>query len=616
MKIGIGRFSFLRGLAAVAAMTALSVCGVNSSGGGEGFPFGGFSIIEPAMAAPADEAVQQQQKLEQYQKQKDDAAFDELTKTRKTPPKQKKKAKEQAAPVDIAPRQKQSRAEKDRCFKIKKVALEDAALLSASTTNAIIAPFENSCVGLKEIAFLIRSLTAAYIEKGYVTSRVYIPEQNIKKAQKLRLAVVEGKTEAIKFNTPQDGTERQVATAFPELVGKPLNLRDLEQGIDQLNRLASNDAKLKIAPGTKPGQSIVNLSNKTSKRWGLSLDSDNLGQNYTGRYKGRISPYIDNLLGLNDHLSFGYERSSVHRPFRLRDRKRFGETVSGALSIPYGYWTLYLDGSYYHYKSFVPGAFSDLETSGESEQLRATLDRVVHRDQVSKTSLSASLTYKETENLILGNRIETGSRALTVANFSITHTRAMLGGSWAFSASYERGLDWFGALDDRDQAEIDPRAQFDKVLASLSLQRPFKINEWQFIYHGLLSGQYSDDRLFGSEQTSLGGYHSIRGFRESVTFGNNGLFSRNELELYLPAILNPKHREIFGQFSVFGAVDYGRIYGRHEHALETEDVAGWAAGIRSSYGKLDFELAVSEAIEKPDFVEDETLIYARGGVNF
>jgi len=574
----------------------------------------GDCLIKTALAAPVDEAIQQQQKVEQYQKQKNDADFDELTKTRKQPPKQKPAAKK-AKNGRIKPRQKQSKHEKDRCFKIKTVAIEGATLLSSSTLEAITGPFHKSCVGLNEIAFLIRSLTAAYIEKGYITSRVYIPEQNIKKAQTLRLAVVEGTTETIKFSNPQDGTKRQVAMAFPGLVGKPLNLRDLEQGIDQLNRLPSNDATLKIAPGTKPGQSIVKLSNKPSKKWGVSVDGDNLGQIYTGRYKARVSPYIDNLLGLNDYWSFGYERSSID-PFRLRNRKRYGENISGALSLPYGYWTFYLDGSYYQYRSFVPGAFSDLETSGTSEQLRGTLDRVIHRDQVSKTSLSASLVYKETENLILGNRIETGSRALTIASFGFTHTRAMLGGSWALSASYERGLDWFGALDDKDQTPLDPRAQFDKVSATISLQRPFKVNDWQFIYHGLLSGQYSDDLLFGSEQISLGGYYNIRGFQESVTFGNNGLFGRNELELFLPAIADLEHREIFGQVSLFGAVDFGRVYGQSDYALETQDISGWAAGIRSSYGKVDFELAVSEAIEKPDFVEDETLIYARGGVNF
>ncbi len=599
------------------AVTVLSVYGGNwpNFPFGQGVPFGLSFSMSTLSAAPLDEAVRQQQKLEQQLKQKNDANFDELTKNRKQPPKQKQPLKKKSDEVPVSARQKQSKREKDRCFKIKTVAIEGATLLSTSILKTITTPFHKSCVGLKEIAFLIRSLTAAYIEKGYITSRVYIPEQNIKKAQKLRLAVVEGKTELIQFTKGEDGTERQVALAFPELIGQPLNLRDLEQGIDQLNRLSSNDASLKIAPGTKPGQSIVKLANQSSKRWGVSLDNDNLGQVYTGRYKARVSPHIDNLLGMNDQWSFGYERSSVD-PFRMRNRKRFGESISGALSLPYGYWTLYLDGSYYRYRSFVPGAFSDLETSGTSEQLRATLDRVVHRDQVSKTSLSASLVYKESENLVLGNRIETGSRALTVANFTLTHTRFMLGGSWALSASYERGLDWFGALDDKDQTAIDPRAQFDKVSASLSLQRPFKVSDWQFIYHGLLSGQYSEDLLFGSEQISLGGYYNIRGFRESVTFGNNGLFSRNELELFLPAIPTPKHREIFGQFSVFGAVDFGRVYGQREYALETQDVSGWAAGIRSSYGKLDFELAVSEAIEAPDFVEDETLIYARGGVNF
>lgn len=594
-----GRLTF------VCALMTISIYGLINNGLSDG----------ALLAAPVDEAFKKQQQVDQFQKQKSDALLNELSKTKKQPPKQgAKKPQEVLAEGSVTPRR--NRVGKVVCFPVDHILIEGNTLLSDGKVDEITAPFAKSCVGLKEIAYLIRTLTASYLSKGYITSRIYIPEQNIKKSRRLKLAVVEGQTEAIGFTKAEDGTERQVAMAFPSLVGKSLNLRDLEQGIDQLNRLSSNNVTLKIAPGNKPGQSIVQLANDPSKRWGVSVRSDNLGQDYTGRYKGSISPYINNLLGLNDHLSFGYERSGNHRPFRVRDRKQFGESFSGAISIPYGYWTAYLDGSFYQYKSFVPAGFSDVPTEGVSEQLRFTLDRVIHRDQVSKTSLSGSLTYKENENLILGSRIETGSRALTIANLGLIHVRAMMGGSWAFSLNYERGLTWFGALDDRDTPKSEPEAQFDKFSASVSLQRPFKIGDLQFIYSGLISGQYSDDELFGSEQISHGGYYSIRGFRESVIFGNNGLFGRNELELYLPAIPDADQREIFGQFSLFGALDVGRIYGQEDFGITTETISGWSAGVRSAYGKVDFELAVSKALQTQDEIEDETLLYARGGVKF
>ena len=136
----------------------------------------------------------------------------------------------------------------------------------------------------------------------------------------------------------------------------------------------------------------------------------------------------------------------------------------------------------------MPGAFGPLNVSGSSAQIRGTLDRVIHRDQVSKTSLSTNLTYKETENFLLGNRIETGSRALTLLGFGATHVRAMFGGAWAFSAHYERGLTWFGALDDRGTPAGSPKAQFDKISGSISLQRPLKIGKSLWFIPGFCRG--------------------------------------------------------------------------------------------------------------------------------
>ena len=51
--------------------------------------------------------------------------------------------------------------------------------------------------------------------------------------------------------------------AFPDLVkNQAINLRDIEQGIDQINRLSSHNAKISLDPSEKSGYSNVKIENK------------------------------------------------------------------------------------------------------------------------------------------------------------------------------------------------------------------------------------------------------------------------------------------------------------------------------------------------------------------
>lgn len=93
--------------------------------------------------------------------------------------------------------------------------------------------------------------------------------------------------------------------AFPHMLGQPLNLRDLEQGLDQLNRLRSIDLTADIAPGSQPGASRIILRSRTAgqSRWALGLGIDNLGSASTGRDRNSVSLSVDSPLQLNDLLS-------------------------------------------------------------------------------------------------------------------------------------------------------------------------------------------------------------------------------------------------------------------------------------------------------------------------
>lgn len=482
------------------------------------------------------------------------------------------------------------------CFDITRVEIDGANLLSAQEIGKVTAPYGNRCVGLAEINAVLRDVTHLYIDHGYVTSRAYVPQQDIAKTRILRLLVVEGTLSDIYLNGQKVAGSGSLATAFPGLIGRVVNIRDIEQGLDQMNRLQANDAKSAMLPGPKDGTSILNIENRPGRPWHVSLGNNNMGQESTGFSRSSASLGLDDLLDINDQWSFSYEHSGPDFPWR-NDGKGYGNSYSGSVSVPYGYSTVSLNGSWYQYESAVEGNFSSLETSGNSGQAGLGIDRVVLRDKDSITTVRSSLTYKQTNNFLLGNLIEVGSRRYTVGEIGISHSRRMFGGIWVFDASYDKGLGLFDAVElgDPGAGNADPR--FSKLNATISVTQPFTLAGRQLELTSLLSGQYSPDNLLGAEQISLGSYSNVRGTRESVLFGNNGMFSHNEI------VWRTKSNEsgdavakVLGELRPYLGLDYGHVYSQKRFDMTGGDLASWTAGIRAVGGNISADLGYSDIV--------------------
>ncbi|MCZ3380629.1 ShlB/FhaC/HecB family hemolysin secretion/activation protein, partial [Rhizobium sp. AG207R] len=289
------------------------------------------------------------------------------------------------------------------CFAITHIEVEGVTQFSAGAIDKVTGPYANRCVGVGDINALLRDLTHLYLDKGFVSSRVYVPAQDIAKTKVLRLVAVEGTLADIYINGKPAPGSGVIATAFPGMKGEITNLRDIEQGLDQINRLTSNNAKTAMLPGKTDGTSILNIENKPNHPWHLSFGSSNLGEAQTGYSKSSASIGYDNLFGINDQWNFGYEHTGPDYPWR-DDGHGKSNSYSGNVSVPYGYWTFSANGSWYEYNSSVPGNFGPLNTSGDSKQVGIGADRVIFRDKDSITTFNSGLTYKETNNFLLGNR--------------------------------------------------------------------------------------------------------------------------------------------------------------------------------------------------------------------
>lgn len=95
---------------------------------------------------------------------------------------------------------------------------------------------------------MLNVITNHYADQGLVTSRAYLPLQDLSQGH-LRVLVMEGNLEGLKGANKSKHLDRELARFFSGNNGGLLSLREIEQAIDQLICLPSNQAQMELIPG-------------------------------------------------------------------------------------------------------------------------------------------------------------------------------------------------------------------------------------------------------------------------------------------------------------------------------------------------------------------------------
>src|SRR5690606_41831303 len=69
-------------------------------------------------------------------------------------------------------------------------------------------------------------------------------------------------------------------------------------------------------------------------------------------------------------------------------------------SLPFGFWNCALDASQFEYANLITGSATTFETRGTNEVLQLSIDRLLSRDQNSKTIASRHIKNQTSENYI------------------------------------------------------------------------------------------------------------------------------------------------------------------------------------------------------------------------
>jgi hemolysin activation/secretion protein len=494
------------------------------------------------------------------------------------------------------------------CRVINRIVLRDTVHMSYAAGGEAVQPYVGKCLGVDEIEAILSALTKFYVDKGYATTRVYLPPQDLSQGT-LLIAVVPGKVSALELDKDAKNISH-LGNVFPGVVGEDLNLRDFEQGIDNLNRLSSNNASIDLQPGAAAGESVVVVRNEAGKRWHVNASVDNYGPRLTGRSQLGLTGSFDNLTGFNDFISF-----TKNRTFPLDDDDKQSNSGNLLFSIPFGY-AMFTAGylkSDYDSAIVTPGGAS-LHLSGDSRTYYGTAEYTFFRDQFGKASAHATLTNGETNSYLAHQKLSVSSRTLTVLQGGVSFSRPLLGGSFNAGADIARGLHILNALDDPDNLPKDaPRAQFTKYTLSAGYSHGFVAQGQNLSFSTQFSGQYSPDVLYGSEQFSVGGIYTVRGFYSEELANDNGFYIRNDLSLIrdlgslrgLPVTIRP-----------YVAFDIGAV-GSHVDKSPSGALGGAAVGFGLNAGPVALDVYTGHPVFYPHEVENEKFnTFARLSVSF
>ncbi|WP_306299173.1 ShlB/FhaC/HecB family hemolysin secretion/activation protein [Pseudomonas sp. ABC1] len=490
----------------------------------------------------------------------------------------------------------------DSCYPIQRIHLQGANLLDAAQQRALVAPFEGRCLGIAQLNELLKIVTQYYLDHGYVTSRAYLAEQDLSSGE-LTLQVVEGRLEGL--DSSALASQRELAMAFPGHADGYLNLRELEQLVDQLGRLPSRPAQLDLVPGTQVGGSRVRLSGEPMKPWRVSLSRHNEGQRSTGEQQLALGLEWDSPLGLADQ--FGLRGSGD----AVTDTWRHSASQSATYSIPYGWWRLDYSYNQSYYRTRVESSGQLFESDGESKQHQLRVERVLHRDSLGKSAMNLGLAHLRTRNYIENSLLQGSSNRLTELQLGFNHGRRVKNAFVNMDLGWQRGI---GALDAQRNERArgsQPVSRYNKYSLTLSYLQPFSFLGQSLSVDSLFNAQRSEDVLYSPQRISLGGLSSVRGFKEQSLSGDSGYYWRNQVRWRHPVTweaLRPFVRE----YGLLLAYDRGAIKGTAYNTGQHGRVSGNAAEFSLRGEHMAVSLTLAHSLERPDaFAQRERPVHFR-----
>jgi hemolysin activation/secretion protein len=479
---------------------------------------------------------------------------------------------------------------------IQGVLFSEALQTALSGVNGDDPPY-GRCLGGQGVTLLIQRVQQALVEQGYITSHVHVPEQALNSGE-LVLQINEGRVVRIRA---ESGDETE--SSLPRLVwavreGRILNLRDIEQSSDNIQRLPSLKSKIQIEPGDKPGTSnlVVNMQASRPLRLGLSMDDG--GMKTTGKLQGNAALSWDNPLGLGDLAYFTQGQDLGNKDTGPRGSRN----QVFHYSVPWGYWLLGATFSDNQYRQTVFGPYESYLYSGTSSQREISFARVLYRNATSKTTASFKGVVRQSNNYIADLEVLVQRRRTTGWEAGLQHLHYFESGTLTAQMAYRQGNASAGTPESEGgSGQTTERMRLNTGFLQWVMPLNTEGHAWQ--YSTQAQWQRAQTSLSPQDRFCLGSRATVRGFDGQQTLcGDSGQLWRQELATGMPAYAHEALPMSKGM-QFYASIDAGRT------TIPGQDgayrLSGMAVGLRGEHKindayPLQWDVFIAKPLSHPD----------------
>lgn len=429
-------------------------------------------------------------------------------------------------------------------------------LLDPRDIERVLEPFLGENQEVNSIEKAAKKIERLYKDKGYPTVYVNIPEQDVRNGI-IKMGIVEGKVARLRITGANYYTLSGIRNELPAVKeGQTPYFPDFQQ---QLSKINARSQHLKVTPVLKPGKSPgsveIELKVKDELPWVNQLTLSNYNSANTTRPRLEFNTAFNNLWQKDHGISLQYQTS----PEKTEEVSIWGVT--------------YLLPVYEQHRAAFYFVNSDSQVAslgGESPftalgkgkiyGLRYIIPMESHSDFLH--SITIDFDFKDFADTLEFAKTKAGEQsdvrvdldpiAYGLFGFDYDITLPQEKGSSRFSFGARWGMR--GLNDDAEFAKKRANGEPNFSYATLAARFNREIYKgWQVRLQS--KTQMTDSLLIGNEQFSIGGNETVRGYFQSETLGDTGIYAQAEVRT--PALF--KSQKWLKDWRLLAFVDAGEV---------------------------------------------------------
>lgn len=484
---------------------------------------------------------------------------------------------------------------------VKKFAIAGSTVFTPEELAQVLKPYTLRRLTFSELLAAQQAIDRLYIENGYITSGTFLPPQNLDDGI-VTIEVIEGTISEINITGLDRLNPSYVRSRLKEAANAPINRDKLLNALQilQLDPLIAN-LSAELTAGTTIGSSILELNLQEADPFDLILSYDNFRTPSVGTDRRQVNLTHRNLGGLGDRFSVGYLNTDGSNSLNDLTYTIPINARNGTFSFRLGYTD----------SKIIEDSFEQFDIESENTRYEFTYRQPLLQKPTQELAFGLSFSRNDSSTTVqnepfqLSRGAETdGETHISALRFFQEYTTRNQSQVLALRSQFSLGVNLFDAtINDGDVPDSEfvawrGQAQYLRLLSpriTLLLRSDF---------------QASNRPLVPVEQFSLGGALSVRGYRQDILLGDNGLFSSAEIRATVARIpsLNTSI-----QLTPF--LDFGKVWNSDDLAFNTNTLVSTGIGLRiqtSDYfaARIDYGIPLVDLDSEGDSLQEDGVYFS------